>query len=36
VLELTSGESQAVTFVPADAAEAEFTIRDLYSCQTAD
>jgi beta-mannosidase len=37
VLDLTSGESQTITFIPADAAaEAEFTIRDLYSCQAAD
>jgi len=37
VLDMTSGESQSITFLPTDrAGEAKFTIRDLYSCQTAD
>ncbi|MBX9458957.1 MAG: glycoside hydrolase family 2 protein [Rhizobium sp.] len=35
--DMTSGEHRIVTFTPEDAGEeAEFTIRDLHSCQSAD
>ena len=35
--DMTAGESRTITFTPEDAgATAEFTIRDLHSCQTAD
>ncbi|EPX61672.1 Beta-mannosidase [Cystobacter fuscus DSM 2262] len=35
--DLTAGESQTILFTPAEqGAEAEFTMRDLYSCQAVD
>ncbi|MFY0578117.1 glycoside hydrolase family 2 protein [Cystobacter fuscus] len=35
--DLTAGESQTVFFTPAEqGAEAEFTLRDLYSCRAVD
>ena len=37
VFDMIGGESRSIGFVPEDAgAEAEFTIRDLHSCQAAD
>ena len=37
VFDLTAGESRTITFTPAiSGQEAEFTIRDLHSCQSAD